>query len=1004
MDFKYLKYCWCYLFILTLTTIKAQPSSHNDVGFCFNSLPGNISNSNSAAQGMVVKDFNNDGYKDISYLSIDIGSPNLSVLKVLRNQITNTNYPSGAGAQFFPVAVNTCSNINFDTENALCGADFNSDGKVDLAVADDAGIKLFLNTTLSSASAITFSCGSTINYNQAFRFASDNFLYDVDLNNDSYIDLVVIGATGVSTGDACHIEYYKGNAGGVFTPWGNQTVNSVGLQVIDESFDCQFIDLDGDGYKDIVMNNENLSNGIIMLTSNLAGNPAVCNFPTSIISLPVFAANFYVKGFRFAKLNNDNYLDLVVNSVDFPSTIYRTLSFMNSNLSIGAPSYTMANQISTLNMPYNFILKDFNNDGSEDLIGATTAGPFNLIKGQSSGSSGFIATGNSLIWTYSSNSFMQFYCEDMDNNGYFDFITNNERDLSNTIDMVLNFSYKNTLNPSTLNLTLCAPQNLTVSTNLTMPQQGISSFAYAWILEPANNTVGTNISYSIANTGNYHSLVTGQLPYLGKACNFVSPSYTVVGGTAPNVTASTPLNTYCLGQSVNVTLNGATQYTYLVTGSTAVTTTNNAFSITPVTTGSLSIDVTGGTSGCTGNANITLTIMPNPTINVSPTSTQVCTNAPVTFIATGIGGKLPYTYVWNTSVSQASSIFTLAPASSTLVTSQIIDSEGCSSSILTSNVNVLPSPTVQIVSGQTSICSNTTSVLTFSGAANYSYNPSNGSGNSYTISPSASGAFTVTGTDLNGCTKDLVVNPVVIPTASVSIATSILTNTICPNDTIDLIASGTYSNLTWLHNNSNSSFVEISPKVPTTYTLTASLSGNLCPDVKTITIDLFPPVSDVLTASNNKICPGDSVILSTNGTNYYEWSIGGLTTATITVRPSLTTVYNVKILDNNNCKEYKSITVEVDPSCQVSVGNAVTANNDQNNDLLYIANIERHPNNVVSVYNRYGVEVFKTSGYNNTNNAWPKQEAMDKVTAGTYFYVVDLKDGKLIKGWVEVMK
>lgn len=91
--------------------------------------------------------------------------------------------------------------------------------------------------------------------------------------------------------------------------------------------------------------------------------------------------------------------------------------------------------------------------------------------------------------------------------------------------------------------------------------------------------------------------------------------------------------------------------------------------------------------------------------------------------------------------------------------------------------------------------------------------------------------------------------------------------------------------------------------------------------------------------------------------------------------------------------------------CLVNVFSGVTPNGDNVNDYLYIEHIDLFPNNQVSLYNRWGTEVYSARGYDNENVRWPDAQSMDKLVSGTYFYIVELGDGsRPLKGWVELLK
>ena len=75
----------------------------------------------------------------------------------------------------------------------------------------------------------------------------------------------------------------------------------------------------------------------------------------------------------------------------------------------------------------------------------------------------------------------------------------------------------------------------------------------------------------------------------------------------------------------------------------------------------------------------------------------------------------------------------------------------------------------------------------------------------------------------------------------------------------------------------------------------------------------------------------------------------------------------------------------------------VTPNNDQKNDYFIITGIEDYPDNILQIYNRWGVLVFEVEGYPGGGNS----EAFrgfsngrvtiskdEKLPSGTYYYVL----------------
>lgn len=83
----------------------------------------------------------------------------------------------------------------------------------------------------------------------------------------------------------------------------------------------------------------------------------------------------------------------------------------------------------------------------------------------------------------------------------------------------------------------------------------------------------------------------------------------------------------------------------------------------------------------------------------------------------------------------------------------------------------------------------------------------------------------------------------------------------------------------------------------------------------------------------------------------------------------------------------------------VVVYNNLTPNGDGVNDTFIINGIEKHPDNVVKIFNRWGVVVSEIKGYNNKDKSF-KGFATSRLTfgsdvlpSGTYYYVITYQEG-----------
>ena len=80
----------------------------------------------------------------------------------------------------------------------------------------------------------------------------------------------------------------------------------------------------------------------------------------------------------------------------------------------------------------------------------------------------------------------------------------------------------------------------------------------------------------------------------------------------------------------------------------------------------------------------------------------------------------------------------------------------------------------------------------------------------------------------------------------------------------------------------------------------------------------------------------------------------------------------------------------------LTVYQLITPNGDGTNDVLVIGNIQNFPDNTVRIYNRWGILVFETKGYNPTNNFFDGRSSGrttvrkdELLPVGTYYYIIN---------------
>jgi len=82
-------------------------------------------------------------------------------------------------------------------------------------------------------------------------------------------------------------------------------------------------------------------------------------------------------------------------------------------------------------------------------------------------------------------------------------------------------------------------------------------------------------------------------------------------------------------------------------------------------------------------------------------------------------------------------------------------------------------------------------------------------------------------------------------------------------------------------------------------------------------------------------------------------------------------------------------------ACYVKVYNAISPNGDGKNDSFLLEGIECYPNNSLEIYNRWGVKVFETKGYDNSSRLFSGYSdgrstisRNELLPTGTYFYTL----------------
>ncbi len=204
-------------------------------------------------------------------------------------------------------------------------------------------------------------------------------------------------------------------------------------------------------------------------------------------------------------------------------------------------------------------------------------------------------------------------------------------------------------------------------------------------------------------------------------------------------------------------------------------------------------------------------------------------------------------------------------------------------------------------------------------------------------------------------------------------------------------------------NNATATNPIATPSVNTTYTLT--VSDGKCPDYKTtVTVNAYiqPTINAGLDTTINE---GETITIKAIGATKFWWqpdyNIKYGNTATPDVWPTTTTTYVLYTTDKNGCWAGDDVLVTVKSGNTLYFYNTFTPNGDKDNDVFYIGNIEKFPDNNLKIYNRYGKSVFSATNY---INDWDGKYLGSDIPAGTYYYILNDGIDKTYKGTVTLLR
>ena len=267
-----------------------------------------------------------------------------------------------------------------------------------------------------------------------------------------------------------------------------------------------------------------------------------------------------------------------------------------------------------------------------------------------------------------------------------------------------------------------------------------------------------------------------------------------------------------------------------------------------------------------------------------------------------------------------------------------------------------------------------------------------------TLTYTVSGAGVCLGTNATS-TVDITVGSLSIPTGDVN-------QSFCLNDSpvvSDLSATG--STIVWYDAASNGNAYSGVEDLVDGQTYYAENTNGTC--TSTSRLAVLVNISDMSFMLTSEVVPtcgksdGEIQIDVTGGIgNYtYTWSNGSSTNSLLNIQDG---VYTLNVTDDVNC----SLDTLVRLTCEsTTIPEIITPNGNGKNDTWVL---ELDPEAEVKIFNRWGNMIYSASPY---LDDWDGKanEGMslgkDYLPSGTYFYIIDKKDGKdPVSGYIELVR
>jgi gliding motility-associated-like protein len=221
---------------------------------------------------------------------------------------------------------------------------------------------------------------------------------------------------------------------------------------------------------------------------------------------------------------------------------------------------------------------------------------------------------------------------------------------------------------------------------------------------------------------------------------------------------------------------------------------------------------------------------------------------------------------------------------------------------------------------------------------------------------------------------------------------------------ISSIQNDTFDYFTWDFGDSTGTIIRFEPKhmFLKTGNYTVTMTGRTKLGSKYFATHIVPvgqrPSLSITINPTTTLMKGDKATLTANG--IFDSIVWSTKSTTSSIDVDTTGNYTVRVVATNGCDTNGSFYVKFVGDSGFTAPNTLTPNGDGINDLWRIVRIDKYQPCKLAIYNRWGDQLYSVSDY---KNDWDGKYKGKTLPEGSYYFVLEAKDGKMYKGVVNIV-